>query len=546
LSARPTLRAAAALLVAIVALYARALGGAFVIDDRTFFIENDDLPTLGVSRALEVFTRPTNAWGDWQPVRDLAFVVQHEAFGLSPVGHHAVSIALYWVACLLAFLFVSALLGRRDGGAVPPATPWSATIVIAIFVAHPVHVEAVAYVCGQKELLSAVFCLAALLSFQRAFDDPSGRALRLAGGVAFYGLAVLSKQTGVMLAVLVPVLWLLSDRSRRPAWLPTAALWGAVNVPVLLWMARSREAYQALWRTNSELNAVPLLERLPLALKVLGAHSRLAIWPHPLSFGYPFDASPAVDGNLVAGVGALAALGAAAWWYRRDRAVLFGVAVFGLFLAPVLQLHGSLNNASIYDRYLFLSVLGLALLAERVLRDALDRGPAGRRAWLAVAGALALAEAMGTLAYVPAFKDDVAVTENTFRRFPGWNRAPFELAYSLIEAERLDEARRFIASAPNLDAPEWVRPYLQGRVTLGEGDAEAAIPVLRIASWLADAGGYYPFPSVPLGAALMKVGRLEEAERELRRASSSPIYQPLEAYRVRKVLEEVARRRAGR
>lgn len=522
------------------ALYARAIAGGFVIDDRTFFIENDDLPRLGLSDAAAVFLRATNDWGDYQPIRDLLFLLQHLLFGRSPAGYHVVSIALYAATCVLAFALVRSL--QSEPGGEPSRGDVAAVAVTSLFALHPTHVEAVAYICGQKELLSSLFSLGALLVFQRAFAEERRRAVRVIGGIALYGLAILSKQTAFMLAVLVPLLYLLSDPARRPGWARAALLWGAVNVPALLWMARSRAVFQALWGSTSAINSLPFADRIPLALKVVGAHAGLALWPHPLSFGYPFDATPRPDAHLAAGVLAIAGLAAVAVAFRRERAVVFGAVSFVILLVPVMQLHGSLNNASVYDRYLFLPVLGLAIVAERLLRAVWLERHGSRRGYAASLGALAVAGAALTVAYVPAFADDVAVTRNTYERFPGWSRPAFELAYSLVEAQRLDEARALVARERTLDSPAWVRPYFEGWILLSEGRHEAAVPVLERATFFAVAGGYFPFPSVRLGQALARAGRPADAERELRRVLASPIYQPLEVFHARKTLEEIATR----
>ena len=137
------------------------------------------------------------------------------------------------------------------------------------------------------------------------------------------------------------------------------------------------------------------------------------------------------------------------------------------------------------------------------------------------------------------------MSRHSHESFPGWSRPAFELAYALVEAGRLEEARALLAAEPSLRAPPWVGPYLRGWITLAEGRAADAIPVLAWASSLAAEGRYYPFPSIPLGRALIATGRLDEAEGELRRALGSPIYQPLEAYHARKLVEEIARLRSA-
>lgn len=531
---------AVALLVAIFAMYARGVGGAFVLDDRTFFVENEDLTSLGLAGAGTVFVRATNAWGDFQPVRDLLFLVEYQAFGRSPAGYHVVSVVLYGVACLLAFALAKALrVGGGSAEGADAAFEWAPMAVALLFAAHPTHVETVSYVCGQKELLSGIFSLASLLLFVRGFGGGGRRGWAIAGGVACYALAILSKQTAIMLAVVVPFLYLLADRATRPPWLGLALLWGAVQVPAALWMAKSREAFQALWGTTSALGAGEPLERLPRAVKILGAHARLAVWPHPLSFGYPFDGSVSVDPNLLEGFVAIVAIGGLAWWFRRERIVLLGLAIFALFLVPVLQLHGSLNNASIYDRYLFLPTFGLALVVERTARKVLLERAASRQGYLGTIGAVSLAGALATVVYVPAFASNVAATRNGYDRHPGWSRPAFELAYALVEAGRLGEARTLVATEPTLQAPPWVRPYYEGWIQLAAGDAAGAVPSLRWASALAAAGGFYPFPSVPLGRALLATGERVEAAAELRRTLDFPIYQPLEVLHARALLREV-------
>jgi hypothetical protein len=540
--------AAVALVLGSALLYSGSVGGAFVNDDRTFFVDNDDLPSLRLADAATVFVRSTNPWGDFQPLRDLGFLVQLSVFGRRPAGYHLVSIALYALSCVLVFSLARALLGSEGSSSDPEAsrrTDLRALFVAALFAVHPTHVETVAYICGQKELLSGVFTLGSLIAFHRGFGSPERRTAWLAGAVILYGAAVLSKQTPIVLVALVPLLYLMAPRDRRPPAAAAAIGWATVNVPVVLWMARSREEFQRLWAANSSLSTPPLAERLPLAVKALGAHARLAAWPHPLSFGYPFDGSPGVDANLVAGGVTLILLGAVAWRFRRDAALLFSAASFVAFLVPVLQLHGSLNNASVYDRYLFLSSIGFALLVERLSSAVLAVRLRSPRAHAGAVAALVAVGAVLTVAYVPAFADDVAVAWNSHERFPGWPRASFDLAYSLVEAGRVDEVRALLARDPALASPEWVPPYFEGWALLVEARPSEAVPVLWRAGALAAAGGYYPFPSVPLGRALAVVGRLDEAEDQLRWALACPIYQPLEAHHARRLLGEIARVRAG-
>jgi hypothetical protein len=137
------------------------------------------------------------------------------------------------------------------------------------------------------------------------------------------------------------------------------------------------------------------------------------------------------------------------------------------------------------------------------------------------------------------------VSRNAYERHTGWPRAAFELAYSLIEARRLEEARELVTADEALRSPAWVRPYFEGWIVLAEGRASEAVRPLGVAAALASSEGFYPFPSIPLARALMDLGRLDHAEAELRRALASPIYHPVEAHHARELLRATFELRAA-
>jgi hypothetical protein len=83
----------------------------------------------------------------------LAFAGERALFGLEPAGFHAVSVLLHALVAVLA-----GLLARRAG-----AGAAAAALAASLFAVHPVVVEPVAWVVGQKDLLAAGLLLGALL-----------------------------------------------------------------------------------------------------------------------------------------------------------------------------------------------------------------------------------------------------------------------------------------------------------------------------------------------------------------------------------------------
>ncbi len=64
-----------------VMLYLQSLWGGFVWDDRTYFIDNDILPSLKPWDFRQIFLEPSNYWGELLPVRDFLYVIEYNLFG---------------------------------------------------------------------------------------------------------------------------------------------------------------------------------------------------------------------------------------------------------------------------------------------------------------------------------------------------------------------------------------------------------------------------------------------------------------------------------
>jgi protein O-mannosyl-transferase len=162
--------------------------------------------------------------GLYRPLVSLGFAVDWAISGGSPAWFHLVNVAWNAAACMLLFL----LLARF--AAVPFALAGA-----LVFAAHPVHTEAVANVVGRAELMAAVFSLAAMLLWLRprtgpdeaaapllpATDEPLP-ARRLAAVLLLFALALLSKESAVMLPALLALCDIASGRlqpERMTGWL---------------------------------------------------------------------------------------------------------------------------------------------------------------------------------------------------------------------------------------------------------------------------------------------------------------------------------------
>jgi len=220
-----------------------------------------------------------------------------------------------------------------------------------------------------------------------------------------------------------------------------------------------------------------------------------------------------------------------------------GILAFFIFMLPVLQVFVRIQNALIFDRYLYMAVFGGAIVFERFMAAASMR-MRPRAALLAALGVLTILASL-TAAYVPKFQSDVASLRHAYVNFQGWDRPAFDYVYALIEAGELEEAERVALSERTFDRPEWVRPYFMGWIELERGRPYESLSYLELASYYAMTGGYFPFPDVPLGKAYMALGKKGKAAAALRRVIARQIQNPLEFYKAKVILKAMEAGGAG-
>src|SRR5207247_697512 len=137
--------------------------------------------------------RPVGFPGNYyRPLFLLWFLLNYTLFDGWPPGWHLTSVLLHALASLLVWLTARRLVG-----------PSAALIAGAVFALHPIHVEAVAWVSGVTEPLLAVCLLGSfwshLHSVEGGADSGRWRALSLLA----YALALSSKETAVVLPLLL-------------------------------------------------------------------------------------------------------------------------------------------------------------------------------------------------------------------------------------------------------------------------------------------------------------------------------------------------------
>ena len=413
-------------LIAVVTFvaYLPALHGGFIWDDNGHVTR----PGLRSLAGLYHIWFDLGATQQYYPLLHSAFWVEHKLWGDATLGYHVTNLLLHITAACLVYFVLRAL---KIPGAI---------LAAAIFALHPVQVESVAWISEQKNTLSAVFYLSALLVYLR-FDQSRKRSLYgLALGL--FALGLLSKTvTATLPAALLVIFWwqrgTLSWRRDVQPLLPFFLLGAAAGLTTA-WVERN-----LIGAAGADFE-MSFLRRGLLAGRAIWFYLGKLVWPAKLTFIYPrWDVTPYVWWQWLPPLAALAVL-VSLWAIRgRWRGPLAGWLLFVGTLFPVL---GFLNvfpfiYSFVADHFQYLASLAMIALAAAGIALALRRLPPQAR-W---AGNVACVVVVGTLAVLTwrqsqMYTNVVALYETTIDRNPTCWMAHYNLGNLLAHADQPEQA----------------------------------------------------------------------------------------------------------
>ena len=421
--------------------------------------------------------------------------------GLDPTHFHTANIVLHALSALLVLVILRRCLGDD----------LAAAFGALLFAAHPVQVEPVAWASGTKDVLSGFLALGSLALYVRhACRSRAGGSGRCAywAGLALLALAVLAKPSAVALPLIAAALDLgvLRREPRRVAfglapWLLVAV---AGAVPNLLFQpAAAVSAATAPWQR-------PLVAADAVAFYI--RHLAVPI-AHAPFYGRTPERVLETGALWWTWIAPVALFVFALLWRKRSPVPLAALAIFVAGLAPVLGLVSFefQMHSTVADRYLYLSMLGPALLVAWWLRE--HRGALGYGVLALALGGYAARASM----QVGRWKNTRVLLEHTLAVNPHSDFAHGNLAQVLEDVGELDEARQHYAESVRL------RPdSAQGRLNYGSflgrsGQLAEAEEQLQEAVRLDPS---YAAAHATLASALAGQDRLPEAIQHLREAAS--------------------------
>jgi hypothetical protein len=141
-------------IVATAVLYAGDLRlGFFRIDDQQYVVSNPWIQGLTWKHLAQILSSPY--YLNYSPLHLLSYALDYAVCGLSAYGFHLSSNLWAGVVAGFVYLVALALTHQRI----------TAVVAALLFVVHPAHVEAVAWISSRKDLVAAAFVLPCVLAY---------------------------------------------------------------------------------------------------------------------------------------------------------------------------------------------------------------------------------------------------------------------------------------------------------------------------------------------------------------------------------------------
>ena len=412
-------RIAPAILLVLVtlAIYIQVIHHPFTNYDDAEYVQTNRQIQGGVTLKMLRWALTSTDHSNWHPVTWISHALDWQLFGPSPAGPHFMSLLLHVATVVLLFLFLADVTGSTI----------RSFLVALLFSIHPVSVESVAWIAERKTVLCTLFFLAALLAYTAYARRPG--LLRYLALALLFGLSLASKAMTVTLPVVLLLLdfWPLrriegwtKPSLRLPA--PQFRFYKLVleKLPLM-----AMTVADCLVTMKAQTPAIRSTARFPLSLRFENAIVSYAsylwntVWPTRLSVLYPYPSAGLPAWKIIVSSAVLVTGSILAWRWRSRGYLITGWCWFLGTLVPVIGVI-QVGEQAMADRYAYLPLIGIYILAVWGLSDLAQRASARVRSFVAVAAGAVLVVLAGA-AYgqvrlwrtnIDLWSHAVAVTQN--------------------------------------------------------------------------------------------------------------------------------------
>lgn len=349
------------LVAACLVIYWQVFGFDFVNLDDNLYVYENPFVTNGLNATNIAWAWTSFHATNWHPVTWMSHQLDASLFGINAGSFHAVNLFIHAVNSILVFVVLKKLTGRR----------WESAAAAMIFAVHPTHVESVAWISERKDVLSALFWLAATWGYSAYIAEPGKKGLYWLS-VILFALGLAAKPMLVTLPFTLILLdhwplrrfekWNASSliplvKEKWPFFLLSA---GSVLMTIL---AQGRGG--AIQSTN----IISFSDRLVNAIVSYARYVEMFFFPTNLGAWYPFDPDLGAARLAVSAFLLIVITAASIWQINRRKYLFVGWMWFLGTLVPVIGIL-QVGRQALADRYTYIPYIGLSILVVWALAEA--------------------------------------------------------------------------------------------------------------------------------------------------------------------------------
>jgi Tfp pilus assembly protein PilF len=493
------------------ALYNRVFRAEFLrYDDDRYVVENPQV-RAGIHWSTVTWAFTTFEQANWHPLTWLSHALDCQIFGLNPAEQHGMNLLLHAANVLLLFLLLQWLTGYT----------WRSLAVAALFAAHPMNVESVAWIAERKTVLCMFFFLLALLAYAYYVSKPSLK--RYLALIVLFAMSLMSKPMSITL----PFVLLLMDywplgrlRSNRQVDPEVSALSGSASAKrSMAWLITGKLPLFAMSAASAVITmkaqqaggAIRMKYSLPTHLQnaVVGYvwYIGKALWPSRLAALYPYPQTGWQMRTVVLAALFLIVVTGMVLRYRQRHYLFWGWFWFLGTMVPMIGLI-QVGNQAVANRYAYLPFVGLFAMAVWGVSD-IASGLKIRSYVAAAAAVVVVAFCVVAYRQVGYWHDDFSLWAHTLAVTRRNFVAEDNFGNALIKAGKYDEGIAHFRRAAEIEPGDPVSEvnlgfYAQQHGWLKEAEMRyqyalqlASDPQVRAAAYASLAGVYYTLHDYP-------------------------------------------------
>jgi len=454
------------ILVTVIAFYPSLKNGFTNWDDPELLLENDSVKSLSSGNIRSFFSGSYAGFGGYTPLVFMSYALEYRFFKLDPKIFHIDNLILHVLNTLLIY-FLIFLISRNV---------WVSFITALLFGIHPLHVEAVAWIQGRKDLLFSFFFLGAAISYLLFLRKRVKKNIYYILSLVLFACSLFSKVTAVAFPLVILLLESYSGRKLdRKVLHRLTPFFVLAIVFIFLAFITMRPGSSGSPPVKGPLTYFQNLSLFFYAFvfyisKILLPVRLMARYSSDI-FHYPLD----LVLNIALFAGACALIYSI---YRRKKEfVTFGTAFFVLTLMPTLPFHFA--GQPYADRYIYLPLAGILFIISALFLEILPNKWPPRRILrcgaVAFLGLAVLFFGAKTWALSRVWHDSISLWTHVLKIDPRIAIAYLDRGQAYIDAGELDKALADLGKLEELE-PENLKIYNnRGIIHFKRGEYDKAL-----------------------------------------------------------------------